>query len=107
MAITTEMLNRLVSITQFNRGQASRIFDRLQTERELIVLKNNQPSAIILSPEEYTRLSEIAENYTLMLEADERLARNGDKPAVPFDSVLKSFGISEKEIDDAEDIKIE
>ena len=50
MALTTDLLQSLVSITQFNRGQASRIFDRLHSERQLIVLKNNQPSAVILSP---------------------------------------------------------
>ena len=56
MAITADVLNSLVSITQFNKGQASKIFDRLRTERQLVVLKNNAPSAVILSPEEYERL---------------------------------------------------
>ena len=53
MAITADLLNSLVSVTQFNKGQASKIFDRLRTERQLVVLKNNAPSAVILSPEEY------------------------------------------------------
>ena len=63
MAIVANVLQSLVSISQFNKGQAAKIFDKLQTQRELIVLKNNQPSAIILSPEEYTRLIEIEEDY--------------------------------------------
>ena len=62
MAITTNLLQRLVPISQFNKGQAAKIFDRLHSEKELIVLKNNQPSAIILSPEEYSRLTEIEED---------------------------------------------
>ncbi|MBQ5666340.1 MAG: hypothetical protein IIV41_10835, partial [Akkermansia sp.] len=41
MATATNMLNCLVPITQFNKGQASRIFDRLRTEKQLVVLKNN------------------------------------------------------------------
>lgn len=57
MAIAADLLQSLVPISQFNKGQAAKIFDRLHSERELIVLKNNQPSAIILSPEEYTRLT--------------------------------------------------
>lgn len=61
MAITAELLHSLVPISQFNKGQAAKIFDRLRSEKELIVLKNNQPSAVILSPEEYTRLTEIEE----------------------------------------------
>ena len=69
MAYAANILNSLVPITQFNRGQASRIFDRLHTESQLVVLKNNQPAAVILSPEEYARLSEIEEDYFLLIEA--------------------------------------
>ena len=50
MAYTADILDSLVPITQFNRGQTSRIFDRLHTENRLIVLKNNQPAAIMYRP---------------------------------------------------------
>ena len=52
MALATDFLQSLVPISQFNKGQAAKIFDRLHSEKELIVLKNNQPSAVILSLEE-------------------------------------------------------
>ena len=74
MAHSQDVLNSLVPITQFNRGQASRIFDRLHQEDMLIVLKNNQPTAVIMSPVEYSRLNEIEENYYLLLEAMRRLS---------------------------------
>lgn len=106
MAFAADLLNSLVPITQFNRGQASRIFDRLRTERQLVVLKNNQPEAIILSPEEFSRLSEIEENYLLLLEAAERLTRN-EAPATPLNDVMKELGISEEELAAAEDVAIE
>ena len=57
MALATDFLQSLVPISQFNKGQAAKIFDRLHSEKELIVLKNNQPSAVILSPEEYTQIN--------------------------------------------------
>ncbi|MGN1349613.1 MAG: type II toxin-antitoxin system Phd/YefM family antitoxin [Anaerovoracaceae bacterium] len=107
MAIAAELLQSLVPISQFNKGQAAKIFDRLRSEKELIVLKNNQPSAIILSPEEYTRLTEIEEDYYLLLEATRRLEENGDKETIPFDSVLDRLGIRQEELLDAEDIEIE
>ena len=107
MAFTTEMLNSLVPITQFNKGQASRIFDRLHTERQLIVLKNNSPSAVILSPMEYERLSEIEKDYMLLIEATERLANSSDKPSLSFDTVMSNLGISAQELDDAEEPVIE
>ncbi len=54
------LLNNLVSVTMFNQGQASKIFNRLQAEKQIIVLKNNNPTAILLSPDEYDRLLGLA-----------------------------------------------
>ena len=107
MAITADILQSLVPISQFNKGQAAKIFDRLHSERELIVLKNNQPSAIILSPEEYTRLTEIEEDYFLLLEANKRIEENGDNKTISIDSVMNNLGISKEELIDAEDVDIE
>ena len=107
MAIAADLLQSLVPISQFNKGQAAKIFDRLHSERELIVLKNNQPSAIILSPEEYTRLTEIEEDYYLLLEANRRIEENGDNKTVSLDSVMNHLGISKEELLEAEDVDIE
>lgn len=107
MALATDFLQSLVPISQFNKGQAAKIFDRLHSEKELIVLKNNQPSAVILSPEEYTRLTEIEEDYFLLLEANRRIEENGGKKTVSLDSVMDHLGISKEELLDAEDADIE
>ncbi len=106
MAIAANLLQSLVPISQFNKGQAAKIFDRLRSEKELIVLKNNQPSAIILSPEEYTRLTEIEEDYFLLLEADKRLEDSEKKKTVSFDTVMNHLGISEADLlDEKEALK--
>ncbi|MDD6234163.1 MAG: type II toxin-antitoxin system Phd/YefM family antitoxin [Lachnospiraceae bacterium] len=107
MAIAAELLQSLVPISQFNKGQAAKIFDRLHSEKELIVLKNNQPSAVILSPEEYTRLTEIEEDYYLLLEANKRIEENGTTKTVSFDYLIKDLGIRKDELSDAEDVDIE
>ena len=107
MAVAADVLQSLVPISQFNQGQAAKIFDRLHSERELIALKNNQPSAIILSPEEYTRLTEIEEDYFLLLEANKRMEDNGKNDTILFDSVMKNLGISEDELLDTEDVDLE
>ena len=101
------IMDCLVPISLFNKGQATKIFNRLRETKELFVLKNNQPSAVILSPEEYTRLTEIEENYMLLLEATNRLEENGTKPAVSMESVMADLGISEKELEEAEEVQIE
>ena len=105
MAFTAHLLHSLIPISQFNKGQAAKIFDRLRSEKELIVLKNNQPSAVILSPEEYSRLTEIEEDYYLLLEANRRLEENQTK--VSMESVMENLGIDEADLVDMEDIEIE
>lgn len=107
MAVAADFLQSLIPISQFNKGQAAKIFDRLRSEKELVVLKNNQPSAIILSPEEYTRLTEIEEDYFLLLEAQKRMEENGSKNTLSFDTVMSNLGIEEDELSDTEDVNIE
>ena len=106
MAYTADILDSLVPITQFNRGQASRIFDRLHTESQLIVFKNNQPAAIILSPSEFQRLSEIEEDYTLLLEATRRLKEDSSSTS-SREEVMSELNISESELAAAGDVVIE
>lgn len=101
------IMDCLVPISLFNKGQATKIFNRLRETKELFVLKNNQPSAVILSPEEYTRLTEIEENYMLLLEATNRLEENGTKPAIPMEAVMVDLGISEKDLEAEEEVEIE
>ncbi len=107
MATAINILQSLVPISQFNKGQASKIFDRLHVEKELIVLKNNQASAVILAPDEYARLTEIEENYFLLLEANRRIADNGMKSTVSMNMVMENLGISEEDLENAEDVVIE
>jgi len=106
MQNATNILNSLVPITQFNKGKASKIFDRVKTERQLVVLKNNAPSAIILSPEEYERLSEIEENYYLLSLAESRLNNNSAK-SISADEFMRELGITQEDVDNAEDVEIE
>jgi PHD/YefM family antitoxin component YafN of YafNO toxin-antitoxin module len=101
------ILDSLVSITQFNRGQASKIFDRLNKENQLVVLKNNQPAAIILSPAEFNRLSEIEEDYLLLLESVKRLEKNSNEKTISMKKVMEQQGITEDDLEGFEDINIE
>ncbi len=50
------MFKNIVSITHFNKGKASQLFSRATKGETLLVMKNNMPVAVILSPEEYELL---------------------------------------------------
>ena len=53
---TVQLLKQYVPISQFNKGKASQIFSELDKVGKMVVIKNNQPIAVILSIEEYERL---------------------------------------------------
>ena len=100
-------LRSFVPISQFNKGQAAKIFERLKTEQRLMVLKNNAPAAVILSPEEYYRITEYEFDQELLHVARERMQGNWESTCIPFDQVLEESGITLEMIDAAEELEIE
>ena len=95
------MMNNIVSISRFNRGEASKIFDEVAASGTKVVLKNNMPTCVLVSPEEYAELMDQLENYALAKEAAARMAKPGRK-IYSEKEVLTSLGISEDEISDTE-----
>lgn len=55
----SRLINHIVPITQFNKGKASQLFSRANHGETLLVIKNNSPVAVILSPEEYEILRKV------------------------------------------------
>lgn len=70
---SSELLDNLVSVSEFNHGKASQTFKRVRDDNPVVVLKNNKPTAVIVSPNDYRRLTEAEENFVLYQEAMERL----------------------------------
>ena len=101
------MLYNEVPVSQFDEGNAIRIFDRLCTDRGLVVLKNGQPIAVALSPEEYTRLVEAEEDYKLTVEANRRLEENGGKPTIPFGDILEKLKVGEDTLSKVSDPQLQ
>lgn len=52
----SNMLSRFIPITEFNKGGAGRIFEQVKRDGAYLVVKNNKPECILLSPEEYCDL---------------------------------------------------
>jgi len=68
--------------------------------------ENNQPVTIILSPSEFQRLSEIEEDYTLLLEATRRLKEDSSSTS-SREEVMSKLNTSEAELVAAGDVVIE
>ncbi len=72
-----DLTERLVPISDFSQGKAGKIFnDVAQNNNAYIVLKNNQPTAVVLSVKEYRETQEKLSRLERLLEKIEK--RYGD-----------------------------
>lgn len=96
------IVDSIVPITRFNRGEASKIFEEVSEYGVKVVLKNNTPACVLVQPERYEAMVEALEDYALFFEAEKRM-RNADKEGyISSEEVLAGLGISEPDVDDAE-----
>lgn len=69
-----EFTENLVSISDFSQGKAGKIFsDVAENNREYIVLKNNQPTAVVISIENYKDTQRRIARLEAMLEKLENI----------------------------------
>lgn len=101
----TEFADRLVPISDFSQGKAGKIFnDVAENNNEYIVLKNNQPTAVLMSLKEYKetqekvlkleKLMEKLENIRLLKMAE---GRDNTKTS-SFESFIAEEGFAIEEL---------
>ena len=100
------VLDDLVPISRFNKGEANKIFDELKQSGCKIVLKNNAPACVLLTPEKYKEMLETIEDFYLLALAEER-ERNDNGVRHTFEEVLAADGLTLEDIDAMEDVEIE
>ena len=103
---TVGMMKKIVPITRFNKGEANKIFDEVQSTGTKIVMKNNRPACVLVSPEQYESLIEMLSDYLLLAEADRRMATNNEAENISHEDMMRSLGITREELD-AVDVEIE
>ena len=101
MAISN-MLNSIVPISRFNKGEANKIFDEVSKSGYKIVVKNNKPTCVLITPETYQEMVEIIENYNLCVEVDTRMKNAIDSDFISSNDVLLDLGITRDELNKIE-----
>lgn len=100
------MMNSMVPITRFNKGEANKIFDEVENSGMKIVVKNNKPACVLLSPEQYENLMEMLSDAVMYAEAEKRMVQNNDSENISHKALLDELGISEADLA-AVDVDIE
>lgn len=107
MSNVASAIRDTVSISSFNRGLAGRIFEEVKKDGAKVVMKNNAAECVLLSPDEYTRMTEELEDMRLLVTALKRLSRYDPAETVTWDEMNARFGLTEEELDGWEDIALE
>ena len=98
----SSMLNALVPISRFNKGEANKIFEEVDTTGFKIVVKNNKPTCVLITPEKYEEMMETIENYHLYLEAQKRMETAKITDFISQEQLMKDLNISQEELEDIE-----
>lgn len=100
------VMNSIVSITRFNRGEANKIFEEVRKTGVKVVLKNNVRVGVLVDPEQYDNMVDILEEYSLLLEAERRVKNADAKDILSEKQVMENLNIAESDLDDT-DVEIE
>ena len=97
---TVNVLDSIIPISLFNKGQANKIFSEVKKFGTRIVVKNNVPECILMSPQSYQQMMEEYEDAILAAEATKRLA--DESKYISQSEVMKNFALTDADLDDVE-----
>jgi len=104
--LQSNVLDSLIPISRFNKGEANRIFDEVRSSGYKVVVKNNAPTCVLLTPELYKEMMSIIDDYYLLTLAEERL-KNDNTATLTFEEVIAKDGLTLADIEAMEDVEIE
>ena len=84
--------------------EANRIFTEVKNDGIRIVVKNNTPECVLISPKDYQALVERYEDALLMAEANNRLSNNVGY--ISHNDILNDLNINEQDLENI-DIELE
>ena len=102
----TGMLKTMIPISRFNKGEANKIFEEVEKTGTKIVVKNNKPACVLISPSKYETLMEMLSDYVLLEEADRRMENYDSSESLTQEQMMREFGIGQEELDEM-DVELE
>ena len=107
MADVSGALRSTVPISLFNRGLAGKVFEEVRQQGAKVVMKNNAPECVLLSPEEYLRLIDEVNDAKLAALAAQRMQHFDADKAIPTEEVYQKSGISDADLADFDEVEFE
>ena len=106
MQDVTNAISQTISISMFNRGLAGRIFEDVKKSGAKVVVKNNKPECVLLSPDEYVKLMDELNDARLLALANERMTAFDPSNVILKSDVLNELDLTTDELAEAEEVEI-
>jgi PHD/YefM family antitoxin component YafN of YafNO toxin-antitoxin module len=100
-------LENTVSISLFNRGLAGKIFSEVKQTGAKVVMKNNTPECVLLSPEEYIKLMDEINDAKLLQLAIQRMENYNPNDNLSAEKVKQELGITDEELSSMDEVEFE
>ncbi|EMB27362.1 type II toxin-antitoxin system Phd/YefM family antitoxin [Treponema denticola] len=95
---TVDLLDSIIPISRFNKGEANKIFSEVKKNGVRIVVKNNIPECVLISPKDYQQMVEEYEDSVLLSEAEKRIAKK--TKTISHQELMKRLGFTKEDLDD-------
>lgn len=100
-------IENTVSISQFNKGLAGRIFEDVRRNGAKVVMKNNAAECVLMSPQEYVRLMDEINDARLLAEASARMSHFDLDTLLTNDQIDEALGLSPADYADISEVEFE
>ena len=100
------LIDSLIPISRFNKGEANKIFDEVRSSGFKVVVKNNAPACVLLAPERYQEIMDRLDDQYLLAVAEERI-KNDNGVTHSFEDIFAKDGLTLADIEAMEDVEIE
>ena len=106
MVDLTGAINHTVPISQFHKGMAAQIFSDVRKSGAKVVIKNNEPECVLMSPAEYMDFMDELADARLELLALQRIAGGALEHTSTQKEVMESLGSTEEDLADTEEVEL-
>lgn len=100
-------IENTVSISQFNKGLAGRVFEEVKRCGAKVVMKNNMAECVLMSPAEYVRLMDEVNDARLTAEAATRMAHFDPAALLSQQQVDEALGFTPADYVDTSEVEFE
>lgn len=97
------VLTNTISITTFETGSAVEIFREVKNSGAKVVIHNNEPECVLLSPTEYLCLIEEVQKSRLLAESKESPVVFDLSMTISEEEMLEKLGITQEELDEMDE----